>query len=72
MIRKTSFLLIDYTVAEIVTVASSVKLIETPEEDIEDSMEIVTSNWQSRFPVSIRKKKCYVYQKEGCWSNRHT
>ena len=46
-IRKTSFLSIDRTVTEVVTVASSVKLVETPEEDMEDSMEIVTGRVDS-------------------------
>jgi hypothetical protein len=46
-IRKTSFLSIDRTVTEVVTVASSVKLVETPEEDMEDSMEIATGRVDS-------------------------
>ena len=61
-IRKTSFLSIDRTVAEVVTVASSVKLIETPEEDIEDSIEIVTSRVDSLL-VHAKRNATYVKRK---------
>jgi hypothetical protein len=60
MIQKTSFLLIDYTVAEVVTMASSVKLIETLEEDIEDSIEIVTGRVDS---LLIHAKRSTIYVK---------
>jgi hypothetical protein len=59
-IWKTSFLLIDYTVAEVVTVASSVKLVETLEEDIEDSIEIITGRVDS---LLIHAKRSAIYIK---------
>jgi hypothetical protein len=61
-IRKTSFLLINYIIAEVVTVASSVKLIETLEEDIEDSMEIATSRVDSLL-VYVKRSAMYVKRK---------
>jgi len=61
-IRKTSFLSIDRTVAEVVTVASSVKLVETPEEDIEDSMEIVTGRVNSLL-AHAKRSATYVKRK---------
>ena len=61
-IRKTSFLSIDRTVAEVVTVASSVKLVETLEEDIEDSMEIVTSRVDSLL-AHVKRNATYVKRK---------
>jgi hypothetical protein len=61
-IRKTSFLSIDRTVAEVVTVASSVKLVETLEEDIEDSIEIVTSRVDSLL-VHVKRSATYVKRK---------
>ena len=61
-IRKTSFLLINYTVAEVVTIASFVKLIETLEEDIEDSIEIVTSRVDSLL-VHVKRSAIYIKRK---------
>ena len=61
-IRKTSFLSIDRTVAEVVTVASSVKLVETLEEDIEDSIEIVTGRVDSLL-VHVKRNVTYVKRK---------
>jgi hypothetical protein len=61
-IRKTSFLLINYTVAEVVTVASSIKLIETLEEDIEDSIEIVTSRVDSLL-IYVKRSAIYIKRK---------
>ena len=48
--------------AEVVTVASSVKLIETLEEDIEDSMEIVTSRVDSLL-AHVKRNATYVKRK---------
>jgi hypothetical protein len=62
MIWKTSFLLIDYIVVEVVTIASSVKLIETPEEDIEDSMVIATSRVDSLL-VYAKRSTIYIKKK---------
>jgi hypothetical protein len=42
--------------------ASSVKLIETPEEDIEDSIEIVTSRVDSLL-VYIKRSTTYIKRK---------
>jgi hypothetical protein len=61
-IRKTSFLSINYTVAEVVTVASSVKLIETPKEDIEDSIEITTSRVDSLL-AHAKRSATYIKRK---------
>ena len=61
-IRKTSFLSIDRTVAEVITVASSVKLIETLEEDIEDSMEIITSRVDSLLAY-VKRNTTYIKRK---------
>jgi hypothetical protein len=61
-IRKTSFLSIDRIVAEVVTVASSVKLVETLEEDIEDSIEIVTGRVDSLL-VHVKRNATYVKKK---------
>jgi cell division protein ZapA (FtsZ GTPase activity inhibitor) len=61
-IRKTSFLSIDRTVAEVVTVASSVKLIETLEEDIEDSIEIVTGRVDSLL-AHVKRSATYIKRK---------
>jgi DNA-binding sugar fermentation-stimulating protein len=61
-IQKTSFLLINRIVAEVVTVASFVKLVETPEEDIEDSMEIVTSRVDSLL-VYAKRSTMYIKRK---------
>jgi hypothetical protein len=49
-------------VAEVVTMASSVKLIETPEEDIEDSIEIATSRVDSLL-VHAKRSAIYVKRK---------
>jgi hypothetical protein len=49
-------------VAEVVTVASSVKLIETLEEDIEDSMEIATSRVDSLL-AHVKRSAIYVKRK---------
>jgi hypothetical protein len=49
-------------VAEVVTVASSVKLIETLEEDIEDSMEIITSRVDSLL-AHAKRSATYVKRK---------
>jgi hypothetical protein len=62
IIQKTSFLLIDYMVAEVVTVASFVKLIETLEEDIEDSIEIATSRVDSLL-AHAKRSTIYVKRK---------
>jgi hypothetical protein len=48
--------------AEVVTVASSVKLIETLEEDIEDSMEIATSRVDSLL-THAKRSAIYVKRK---------
>jgi hypothetical protein len=61
-IRKTSFLSIDRTVAEVVTVASSVKLVKTLEEDIEDSMEIITGRVDSLL-AHAKRSATYVKRK---------
>jgi len=61
-IRKTSFLSIDRTVAEVVTVASSVKLVETLEEDIEDSIEIVIGRVDSLL-VYAKRSATYIKRK---------
>ena len=61
-IRKTSFLSIDRTVVEVVTVASSVKLVETLEEDIEDSIEIIISRVNSLL-AHIKRNTTYVKRK---------
>jgi hypothetical protein len=53
---------INYTVAEVVTVASSVKLIETPKEDIEDSIEITTSRVDSLL-VHAKRSATYIKRK---------
>ena len=53
---------IDRTVAEVVTVASSVKLIETLEEDIEDSIEIVTGRIDSLL-THVKRSATYVKKK---------
>jgi hypothetical protein len=50
-------------VAEVVTVASSVKLVETLEEDIEDSMEIVTGRVDSLL-VHVKRSAMYVKRKD--------
>jgi len=49
-------------VAEVVTVASSVKLVETLEEDIKDSMEIVTSRVDSLL-VYAKRSATYIKRK---------
>jgi hypothetical protein len=49
-------------VAEVVTVASSIKLIETLEEDIEDSIEIVTSRVDSLL-VYTKRSTMYIKRK---------
>jgi hypothetical protein len=49
-------------VAEVVTVASSVKLIETPEENIEDSIEIVTNRVDSLL-VHTKRSTIYIKRK---------
>jgi hypothetical protein len=49
-------------VAEVITVASFVKLIETPEEDIEDSMEIVTSRVDSLL-AHVKRSTIYIKRK---------
>jgi hypothetical protein len=49
-------------VAEVVTVASSVKLVETLEEDIEDSMEIITSRVDSLL-VYAKRSAIYIKRK---------
>ena len=61
-IRKTSFLSIDRTMAEVVTVASSVKLIETLEEDIEDSIEITIGRVNSLL-AHAKRSATYVKRK---------
>jgi hypothetical protein len=61
-IRKTSFLSIDHTVAEVVTVASSVKLIKTLKEDIKDSIEIVTNRVDSLL-VYVKRNATYIKRK---------
>jgi hypothetical protein len=49
-------------VAEVVIMASSVKLVETLEEDIEDSMEIATSRVDSLL-VYVKRSAMYVKRK---------
>jgi hypothetical protein len=49
-------------VAEVVTVASFVKLVETLEEDIEDSIEIVTNRVDSLL-VHVKRSTIYVKRK---------
>jgi dihydroneopterin aldolase len=49
-------------VAEVVTVASFVKLIETLEEDIEDSIEIVTSRVDSLL-IHVKRSAIYIKRK---------
>jgi hypothetical protein len=49
-------------VAEVVTMASSVKLIETPEEDIKDSIEIITGRVDSLL-VYAKRSTIYVKRK---------
>jgi hypothetical protein len=49
-------------VAEVVTMASSVKLVETPEEDIEDSIEIATSRVDSLL-AHVKRSTTYVKRK---------
>jgi hypothetical protein len=49
-------------VAEVVTVASSIKLVETLEEDIEDSIEIVTSRVDSLLAYA-KRSAIYVKRK---------
>jgi cell division protein ZapA (FtsZ GTPase activity inhibitor) len=49
-------------VAEVVTVASSVKLIETLEEDIEDSMEIATNRVDSLL-AHAKRSTTYIKRK---------
>jgi hypothetical protein len=46
--------------AEVVTMASSIKLVETLEEDIKDSIEIVTSRVDS---LLIHAKRSTIYVK---------
>ena len=53
---------IDRTVAEVVTVASSVKLVETLEEDIEDSIEIIISRVNSLL-IYVKRNATYVKRK---------
>ena len=61
-IRKTSFLSIDRTVAEVVTVASSVKLVETLKEDIEDFIEIVIGRVDSLL-IYAKRSVTYIKRK---------
>jgi hypothetical protein len=49
-------------VAEVVTVASSVKLVETLEEDIEDSMEIATGRVDSLL-IHVKRSTMYIKRK---------
>jgi hypothetical protein len=49
-------------VAEVVTVASSVKLVETLEENIKDSMEIVTSRVDSLL-AHAKRSAMYIKRK---------
>jgi hypothetical protein len=49
-------------VAEIITVASSVKLVETLEENIEDSIEIATSRVNSLL-VYVKRSATYIKRK---------
>jgi hypothetical protein len=49
-------------VAEVITVASSVKLVETLEKDIEDSIEIATSRVDSLL-VYAKRSATYVKRK---------
>jgi hypothetical protein len=49
-------------VAEVVTMASSVKLVETPEKNIEDSMEIVTGRVDSLL-THAKRSTTYVKRK---------
>ena len=53
---------IDRTVVEVVTVASSVKLVETLEEDIEDSIEIIISRVNSLL-IYVKRNATYVKRK---------
>jgi DNA-binding sugar fermentation-stimulating protein len=62
MIQKTSFLSINCIVAEVVTMASSVKLVETLEEDIEDSIEIATSRVDSLL-IHAKRSTMYIKRK---------
>jgi len=61
-IRKTSFLSIDRTIAEVVTVASSVKLVKTLKEDIEDSIEIAIDRVDSLL-AHVKRSATYVKKK---------
>ena len=61
-IRKTSFLSIDHIVTKVVTVASSVKLIETLKEDIEDSIEIATGRVDSLL-AHAKRNATYIKRK---------
>ena len=61
-IRKTSFLSIDHIIAEVVTVASSVKLIETLKEDIKDSIKIITGRVDSLL-AHVKRSATYVKKK---------
>jgi hypothetical protein len=49
-------------VTEVITVASSVKLVETLEEDIEDSMEIIISRVDSLL-IYAKKSAMYIKRK---------
>jgi hypothetical protein len=49
-------------VAEVVTIASFVKLVETPEEDIEDSIEIATNRIDSLL-IYIKRSTIYIKKK---------
>jgi hypothetical protein len=49
-------------VAEVVTIASFVKLVETLEEDIKDSIEIVTSRVDSLL-IYVKRSTTYVKRK---------
>jgi hypothetical protein len=49
-------------VAEVVTVASSIKLIETLEEDIKDSIEIATSRVDSLLAY-VKRSAIYIKRK---------
>jgi hypothetical protein len=53
---------INRTVAEVVTIASFVKLVETPEEDIEDSIEIATNRIDSLL-IYIKRSTIYIKKK---------
>jgi hypothetical protein len=61
-IQKTSFLSIDCIIAEVVTVASSVKLVETLKEDIEDSIEIITGRVDSLL-AHVKRSVTYIKRK---------